>query len=77
MEMKENKSGLRKFLNKPCRFIVSKRNGDGFWVWYGTVEDINSSFVVERDRFGKLHFLDLKMVKEITEISELKRDKNE
>jgi len=68
----EGKNGLEKFLNKPCRFVVSKRAGDGFWVWYGIVEDINSSFVIERDRFGRLHLLDLKMIKEITEVDVLK-----
>lgn len=49
--------------------IVLRRDGDYVPVFFGKVIDANDSFVVEKDRFGKLHFL---AVSEIIKVSESK-----
>lgn len=50
---------------KYCKFVI--RDGGEIYAVHGTVIDANSSFIVEKDRFGKLHFLSTEIIEKIHE----------
>ena len=53
---------------KFCK-IVLKDSGE-LKVWYGTVTWASDSFVVERDRHGRVHFISTSIVERIHEHTE-------
>lgn len=53
---------------KTCKFVL-KDGGEVKVVW-GTVVDANDSFIVSRDRFGRIHFVSTKIVERVHERKE-------
>ena len=50
---------------KHCKIVLN--DGNGVYIRYGTVIDANDSFIVEKDRFGKLHFLNTSSIERVSE----------
>jgi hypothetical protein len=50
---------------KHCKIVSD--DGHGAFVRYGTVIDANDSFIVSKDRFGKIHFLNTSSIERISE----------
>ena len=50
---------------KHCKIVLN--DGNGTYVRYGTVIDGNDSFLVSKDRYGKIHFLRVSSIERVSE----------
>ena len=68
---KEGKDCLRDefsvLLGKPAKIIVKDHDGQ-HRVFYGVIRAIGASHLLEEDRFGRLHMLNLNYVVKVTEL---------
>jgi len=55
---------------KNCKIVLG--DGESVVIYVGKVIDANDSFVVEKDRFGRIHFLNTSTIERISEQPELK-----
>ena len=55
----------KKLRGKSCKIVM--KDGNDVRIYFGTVVQANDSFVVEKDRFGRIHFLNTSSIERVSE----------
>lgn len=60
---------------KACKFVL--KDGNDVYVYYGKVVWASDTFIAERDRFGRLHFLNTSSIERISEVKHEVKEKQD